>query len=346
MSHELNHDDTMFAVGESAWHGLGTTLPKGVKLTSADAIALANADWQVAKVALVAAHDGAAVDRFVGLQRSDTGAILSVVGSKYEPLQNRDMFAAFDRYVQSGVLEYETAGTLRSGRRVWILARLALDHIDVAGDVVRPYVLLANGHGDGLAASCDMTAVRVVCANTLACALAAFTEGSRFRHSTGVTRRVVDRLDDLPALRAAMATQATAWWRMAAAPAELFDVARALSAILQKPMGEIVGDGETVRPDRMLEHAGDAFERPIGGATPATSGTWWGVYQALTQVVTHGHAGSRRSPASRAESAAFGDGARFLERAELVCDMLARSRGTTWEDLIELPTHALRDQAA
>lgn len=346
MSHELNADDTMFAVGKSAWHGLGTTLPKGTKLTSADAIALANADWQVAKVALVAAHDGAAVDRFVGLQRSDTGAILSVVGTKYEPLQNRDMFAAFDRYVEAGVLEYETAGTLRSGRRVWILARLALADTNVAGDTVRPYVLLANGHGDGLAASCDLTAVRVECANTLACALACFGDGSRFRHSAGVTRRVVDRLDDLPSLRAAMEAQAMAWWKMASAPAELFDVARALSSILQKPLDQIVGDGDKVRPDRMLEHAGDAFERPIGGQTPATRGTWWGVYQALTQVVTHGHAGSRRSPASRAESAAFGDGARFLERAELVCDMLARSGGRTWEDLIDVPTHAMRELAA
>ena len=41
MAHEITKRDHMFAVGATPWHGLGTVLPHGTALSSAQAIAAA-----------------------------------------------------------------------------------------------------------------------------------------------------------------------------------------------------------------------------------------------------------------------------------------------------------------
>src|SRR5262249_59694554 len=42
---------------------------------------------------------------------------------------------------------FETAGSLCRGRRVWVLAELSRDPVEVVrGDAVRKFLLLSNGH--------------------------------------------------------------------------------------------------------------------------------------------------------------------------------------------------------
>jgi Domain of unknown function (DUF932) len=70
--------------------------------------------------------------------RSDTGALLGIVGRDYEPLDNRDAFRFLDELIGSQ-LHFETAGSLWGGRRVWVLARLP-EWAEVGGDQTGTYV--------------------------------------------------------------------------------------------------------------------------------------------------------------------------------------------------------------
>jgi phage/plasmid-like protein (TIGR03299 family) len=89
------------------------------------------------------------------------------------PLQNDQAFQFFDPFVSSGLVTLETAGSLREGKRVWILARIAENSdVGIVGDdIVRKYLLLSNSHDGTTAVRVGFTPIRVVCANTLAMAV-------------------------------------------------------------------------------------------------------------------------------------------------------------------------------
>lgn len=94
-------------------------------------------------------------------------------------------------------MHFETAGSLRGGKRVWVLARLP-EHIEVGGDPVRPYVLLINSHDGSTAVVAASTPVRVVCTNTLNWGLERAREKYSIRHTERIrehvhqARRVLD----------------------------------------------------------------------------------------------------------------------------------------------------------
>lgn len=354
MAHEITKRDHMFAVGATPWHGLGTVLPHGTALSSAQAIAAARLDWEVALAELQTVPGAGAPSLAVPMGRAvvrlDTGAPLAVVGPRFAPLQNRDAFKAFDAWVDRGILRYETAGSLRGGSLVWILARLQIGDLQIGtGDTISPYALLAHGHDGRMGIRVQGTGIRVVCANTLRWALGSLRGG--IAHRGDVAGKAAAAVAELDGLRVLAERQADRWRTLACLPAEVEDVARYLAAVLQKPMVEIIGGklptGEDATPVRLLEPVADAFESPRGGRLPSTDGTWWGVYQALTQVLTHGHDGSRRDPEARLLSSAWGTGDRQAERGELVAEILGRrDPAMGWERVSTLPTDALADYAA
>jgi phage/plasmid-like protein (TIGR03299 family) len=136
-----------------------------------------------------------ATDEAKVLIRSDDSTILGVVGSDYTPIQNSTLAElAFALRKQSdGTAEVESAGSIRGGRRVWMLLRgesVSYGHKD---DEVATYLFIANGHDGSLSLSVSPTNTRVVCSNTFHAALAKGNRrGSilRFRHTTGINERV------------------------------------------------------------------------------------------------------------------------------------------------------------
>lgn len=128
--------------------------------------------------------------------RSDNGAYLGVVGAGYQSVGNRELFDMIETALPGA--SYETAGTLFGGRRVWALAKL--DSFDVgANDENRSYLMIANGHDGSFRVFFGMTAVRIVCNNTLTSAIFQAKEGSdaaegitAYRHTKNVKARVLD----------------------------------------------------------------------------------------------------------------------------------------------------------
>jgi len=163
MAHEV---ENMFFVGDTPWHGLGRQVIDAP--TSEQAIIQAGLDWQVKKIPLITADGLNRPVDHVAIERISDNSILGVVGPRFEPLQNSAAFKFFDPFIDAGLAKYETAGSLREGKRIWILAALNRDNIKISdGDEVKKYVLLSNSHDGSLAVRVGFTPIRVVCSNTL-----------------------------------------------------------------------------------------------------------------------------------------------------------------------------------
>jgi phage/plasmid-like protein (TIGR03299 family) len=180
MPHEIDfttmaQGSAMFAY-EPAWHGHGTVVQAAQ--TSADALRIAGLDWDVQLTDLAADFGPECegqrykpVTTHRATFRSDTGATLGAVGMRYQPLQNREAFAWMDEVVGESLAIWHTCGSLREGRKVWMLAKLP-GNLEVCDrDLLDKYVLITNSHDGTGAVRLFPTSVRVVCANTLRLAI-------------------------------------------------------------------------------------------------------------------------------------------------------------------------------
>lgn len=202
MSHEI--DQTSNANGSAAfaitpaWHGLGTVIDHA--MTSEEAITAAGLGWPVEQWPVYAERPPESVfqmddDKATGEEssvviqvpgtianiRADTGGVLGVVGTRYQPIQNKRAFDFLDSLMMDGVLKYESCGALYGGRVVWMLARQP--DFDVIGDNDRVdrFLLFTNYHDGTQCALCTPTAVRVVCQNTLNMALSGLARDRMLR---------------------------------------------------------------------------------------------------------------------------------------------------------------------
>ena len=101
-------------------------------------------------------------DRYL-VMREPTGsetedALLGMVGREYEPLNNIDAFRFFEPFLGRGWAQFETAGALGRGERVWVLARLQNEILVGGQDEIHRYLLLSNSHDGSSAVSVRLPA--------------------------------------------------------------------------------------------------------------------------------------------------------------------------------------------
>lgn len=147
------------------WHGLGQVIKEAP--TSEDAIRIAGLDWDVIPKPIFDEF-GREIPGYKVNQRSSDQKNLGIVTNRYRIVQNREAFAFTDALLGEGV-RYETAGSLASGKRVWMLARL--ENTTICEENVDPYLVFTNSHDGTGAVRVAITPVRVVCQNTLNLAL-------------------------------------------------------------------------------------------------------------------------------------------------------------------------------
>jgi len=178
--------ETMMYVREVPWHGLGTRVE--VAPTSREALELAGLDWTIDSMPIFDAM-GNEIKGYKANTRSTDKSVMGIVSSKYQIVQNSEAFDFTDNLVGEGIT-YETAGSLRGGRQIWLLGKMPERYI--AGDKFEPYICFCNTHdGTGAVRAC-MTPVRVVCNNTLNMAL----EGAKRAWSTPHRGNVQAKLEE------------------------------------------------------------------------------------------------------------------------------------------------------
>lgn len=148
------------------WHGLGEIIKEAP--TSDDAIKIAGLDWEV-KLMPIYDKFGVEIPGYKVNTRMSDNKALGVVTGKYKVVQNAEAFAFTDALLGEGV-RYETAGSLASGKTVWMLARL--EGTTLAEEAVDPYLVFCNSHDGKGAVRVAMVPIRIVCQNTLNLALA------------------------------------------------------------------------------------------------------------------------------------------------------------------------------
>ena len=190
MAHLINQ---MAYVGDTPWHSLGHRLQAKQPLEVW--AQQAGMDWAIQQTPVrCMASDSAEVrDELQILEsfpeqkvlyRSDTGAALSVVSSRYQVVQPRAVLEFYRDLTEIGGYEMETAGVLKGGRKVWALARTGKQAVIKGSDIVDGHLLFATSCDGTLATSVTPTTVRVVCNNTLTVALDGASQVIRVPHNT------------------------------------------------------------------------------------------------------------------------------------------------------------------
>jgi phage/plasmid-like protein (TIGR03299 family) len=166
MASEIERNEDLFYVeGDGTpWHGLG--IPVVGALTADEAIVKAGQNWTVEThpaYAKIGDNFVRIPDTFSTVRMDTKSPFPGTVGGVYVPFQNRDAFAFFDEVVGNNQAKYVTAGCLRGGQRVWILAQVGKNFkIADSKDEMAKYVLLYNAHDGSSKVRMMLTPIRVV----------------------------------------------------------------------------------------------------------------------------------------------------------------------------------------
>lgn len=322
MAHEV---ESMMYAGQVPWHGLGTYVGDKA-VDAATAMKESGLDWRVKKVPLTASfvgNDGrnyeSKTDEYFGVVRNTDLKMLGVVESRYQVFQNKDCFDFMDSVVgPTADLEYHTAGSLRGGKTVWMLAKLKNFIIEpIKGDVTESFLLLSTSHDGSAALKQFFTPVRVVCANTLAQAMGSKTGGMSIRHTGDLDGKVKQAQKVLGLVvdekrKYKELTEYLAKLKIGSDDAEKF-----LDHLLPIPKDKNPTRTKNVRSKIVQLH-----EYGKGSDIPGVRGTGWGWFNAVTEYLNHEKTYKQMerttSADNRLHSLWFGQGANMVEKAKRI----------------------------
>lgn len=273
MSHNV---ESMMYVRQKPWHGLGTMVPEAP--TSADALRFAGLDWTVKQEPVFNARGGV-IPGYKSNVRETDGSVLGIVGDRYKVVQNADAFRFTDDLI-GGDVRYETAGSLRDGKQIWLLAKMPERR--VAGDSVEPYLCFTNSHDGSGGLKVCMTPIRVVCNNTLNLALGSAKRVWSMRHTENIHERMEEARDCLALADEYM----TGLARYANRAANMTLLERDVKAIVEELFP--IADHATLRERATAEKCRSEFM--VCYYAPDIRqfrGTAWGVINAASDLATH-----------------------------------------------------------
>ncbi len=313
MAHEV---ETMAYFGELPWHRLGTALEEADLYDWPSASRKAGLDWEVELVPLVTADTQAQVDHRA-VRRTTDARVLGVVGPKYAVLQNRDAFQWFAPFLDAREAALHTAGSLKQGSRVWVLAKLNRSPIEVApGDEVEKFILLSHGHDGSLAVRCGFSPIRVVCANTLAMAHGSNTSKLiRLKHTKDVLENLANVQEIMDLANAEFEATAEQYRLLARKSINQADLRKYVRRVLKIEEEDNPG----TRMANIMEEVMALAEAGRGNNLPSIRGTYWSAYNGVSEWLTYSRG---RSEDARLNSLWFGDSALTNRHAlEVALDM-------------------------
>lgn len=183
MPHEF---ESGFFVTRAAWHGLG----KVFREQPSNPLRESGLDWIVETVP-IELENGIPIPSHKAVTRLRAGVreVLGVVRNQYTPEQNARLFDFASFFTRDGDCTYEAAGSLRGGKLVWVLLRIAGGAEVLPGDSVIPYLVIINSHDGTLKLTVKFITTRLVCMNTCRAALAENRESLTFRHTAHIDSR-------------------------------------------------------------------------------------------------------------------------------------------------------------
>jgi len=314
MAHEIRAKDNMFSVNEVPWHRLGVVLPNAP--TVQEGILAAGLNWEVGTKPLFTAEGEAAPA--MATFRKDDNSILGVVGPTYKPLQNLEAFNFFQPFLDTKEASLETAGSLKDGRRVWVLAKInRSDSIIVpkADDRVSKYVLLSNSHDGTLAVRVGYTPIRVVCNNTLTLAHDEnVSQLIRIKHTGNVVENLEKVREVMDTANATFEATAEQYRFLASREINQKDLEKFVKVVFATPkqQKEASSPEELGSGSRVMADIQQLFEHGQGNDLPGVAGTYWAAYNAITEFVQYKRGNDE---ANRLDQTWFGTGMSLNKKA-------------------------------
>ena len=301
-----------------AWHRLGTVLPD--RFDAAQAMNHAKlGGWRVRKEALqttVLTADGVSTldvpEQFATVRTNPvTGRpdVLGVVGRGYTPIQNEEHAALLDALVDESGAHFETAGSLRGGRQVFLTMKLPTT-MQIGGvDPVDLYLVACNSHDGTSAFRLLVSPVRVVCANTQAIAIRRAQSSFSIRHTSGASGQIEQARQALGLTFKYAETfqaQADAMIAQAMTDRQFRELIDAVWHVDDK--ADTSAKAGPSKRSQTIAANRRAVLVDLWRSSPtaeAIRGTAWGAYQAITEYTDHfAPIGEKRNPgAARAERA-------------------------------------------
>ena len=313
----FGQQDGSFIVGEkNPWHKLGVhfedapTIEEGIKS--------AGLDYNI-ELKDLQTVDGISVPQ-KAVVRTDINKSLGVVTKSYNILQNREAFNFFEPFVENGLATLESAGSLYNGRKVFVLAKIAGDDMEITpNDTVQKYILLSNSHDGGSAVRIGFTSIRVVCSNTLTMA---HNKGELIRvyHSKGVQQTVEEIRMTMDLVNQQFIATEERYKELAKKGLNTRDLKRYVNIVFSKESLEKLFQEETAIPDyevedcrkKLMEYVEEIFElEPVHNR--------WTAYNAVNHYLNHGRS---RSVETTYNSLWFGDAKRLDQRALMAAELL------------------------
>lgn len=327
--------------GLSAWHGMGTVFPG---LVSRDDAIKGGMPFTAVEIPLILPSKvvfektGIKIESNKtgqkALLRSDTAAILGIVGDSYEALQPSEMF---DFAEGVNVPGYETAGGLRGGSVLFLCAPIGEINVLGSGDITRTYLTFINSFDGSLAAQVYLSGVRVVCMNTLMMSLSSKKGAAlKFKH----TKSIHDRLKQASLI---MDGQQATEQKLREALEKL--AARKLKRETYENILDDLFPGDSTRSKNVKADVTSIFADNDGNQFPDFKGTAYNLYNAVTNYVDHdrnvritANSTSDNVKMQRFESALIGSGAELKTRAlERILVLSDGSEENEFGPIVSLP---------
>lgn len=285
MAHNLSMDkegNAEFAfAGEKPWHGLGVEVP-GL-MTTGEALTAARMDWGIKKVPVLSSYDMSVIPDQYAILRDDTHVALGIVGARYEPINNREVFSIFDGVLGETHAQIETAGALGKGERVFMQARLPEITEVVPGDVMEQMLLIHASHDGSGAEEVLFVNQRVVCQNTLSMALNSQKNRFKIRH----TKNYKDKMAQVERI---LMESKNYWEKIREATKHLAEtsVSRVEVGAFMDAMFPVKEDAKRDTTSNTRNKFEELLETGMGTEIPGVKGSAWGVFNAYSEYLQYG----------------------------------------------------------
>jgi len=267
--------------GDTPWSAHGVRLDN--VRTAAEAVQAAHLDWTVEGKEIYS--DGKVIPGYQAIQRQDNGEFLAVMSERYEIFQNENSWTWMDTVLKDTSAEYHTAGSLKGGRVVFILAKMDETHEIVKDDPVEKYLLLTTSHDGSISLGMHVTPIRFKCGNTMTAAINAGLQYVSIKHTASIHRR-------LEQASKALAAGETYFNGMISTMRSLAD-----TSMSDQAMAEFTKAVLRINPnkDGKINSQTELAEREInelftmgrGQDNPLVRGTAWAAMNAVTEYIDY-----------------------------------------------------------
>lgn len=265
---------------------MGTTVTRASNID--EALQMANLDWGLnvlpAENLTVMTDEGMTETSIPGMRlvtRDDTHLTLGVVGNRYAPLSNSEVFGLGEHLIAQGA-QILDAGEVDNGRRVFMNFSIPDSTVTIGKDDVVDFSISVRANHDGRGdVTASLLCKRLICSNGMIATIPSLPHTFSVRHTRNAAARMVEAHQIFQgAVRYAKEFAALAH-ELLNTPFSRREFSNYIAAIYPAP-GKDEGRTRTIWENR---HAALMEMFSTAPTNEAGRGTAWNAYNSLTEYV-------------------------------------------------------------